>query len=226
MRAALFGSLGVARPPNLPRHMIRQGTPGRLDGVAGTFAAVVAGHHLDLHVANITPSTLVITFDGTENSLATFIARINTLRRTGVLLPAPAGPFFQQGGFVALPNAGQLRLEAFYKGSMAGISVLVTSSADVLASLGLGAGQLSRPASGWGLGTNHMYKSAVAFFGGARPQIAEVNQPANQHGVVTRVGPRQHLHMVDRQFSAFGSETGNEMPSDSTHFVPLHQPIP
>lgn len=216
MRAALFGSLGVARPPNLPRHMIRRGTPARLTGVAGTFAAVVAGHHLDLHVPNITPTTLVIPFTGAEATLNAFIARINAVRQA----------FFQHGGFVAQASAGQLQLEAFYKGSMGGVEVLPSSSADVLVSLGVGAGQLSRPASGWGLGTDHMYKAAVAFFGGVRPQITEVFQPANQHGVVTRCGPRQHLHMVDRQFSAFGSETGNEMPQDSTHFIPLHQPIP
>ena len=66
----------------------------------------------------------------------------------------------------------------------------------------------------------------LAPLNGLRGEITEVFQPANQHGVVTRVGPRQHLHMVDRQWSAFGSETGNEMPSDSTHFEPLHQPIP
>lgn len=226
MRAALFGSLGVARPVNLPRHMVRRGTPARLTGIAGTFAPVVAGHHLDLHVPNIAPSTLVINFDGTENSLASFIARINLVRRTGVLLPTPAGPFFQKGGFVAQPSGGQIQLEAFYKGSMGAVEVLVTSSADVLLSLGLGAGQVSRPASGWGVGTDHMYKAGVAFFGGVRPQISEVDQPANQHGVVTMVGPRAHLHVVDRQFSALGSETGNEMPGDSTHFVPLHQPIP
>jgi len=216
MRAALFGSLGVARPPNLPRHMIRYGTPGRLDGALGTFLAVAPGDHLDLHVANIAPATLVIPFTGAEVGLAAFVARINAVRAT----------FFQKGGFVALPNAGQLRLEAFYKGSMSEIEVLPSTSAAVLVSLGLAAGQIAAPASGWGLGTDHMYKAAVAFFGGARPEILEAPQPANQHGVVTRVGPRQHLHMVDRQFSAFGSETGNEMPSDSTHFVPLHQPIP
>jgi hypothetical protein len=226
MRAALFGSLGVARPPNLPRHMIRQGTPGRLTGVGGAFAAVPAGSHLDLHVANIAPASLVIIFDGTEANLAAYIARINLVRRTGVLLPAPSGPFFQQGGFVAQASGGQLQLEAFYKGGMSGISVLGTTTPAVLVALGLGAGQLARPATGWGLGTNKMYKAAVTFFGGRRLQIAEVNQPANQHGVVTRVGQGARLHMVDRQWSAFDSETGNEMPSDDTHFVPLHQPIP
>jgi hypothetical protein len=226
MRAALFGSPGVSRPVNLPRHMIRRGTPGRLTGVAGTFLAVTAGHHLDLHVGNITPSTLVINFDGTEVGLAAFVARINLVRRTGVLLPAPAGPFFQKGGFVAQPSGGQLQLEAFYKGSMAGIQVLGTTSADVLVSLGLGAGQVNRPAFGWGVGTDHMYKAGVMFFGGVRPEITEVPQAANQHGVVTRIGPRQHLHVVDRQFGIFTTESGNAPNGDSTHFAPLHQPIP
>lgn len=216
MRAALFGSLGVARPPNLPRHMIRRGTPGRLTGVAGTFLAVPAGNHLDIHVANIAPATLVIPFTGAEVGLAAFIARINAVRAA----------FFQQGGFVAQAAGGQLQLEAFYKGGMSGISILGTTSAAVLVALGVGAGQLALPATGWGLGTNHMYKAAVAFFGGRRLEIAEVPQPANQHGVVTMVGQRAHLLMVDRQWSAFGSETGNEMESDDTHFVPLHQPIP
>lgn len=226
MRIALFGSPGVARPVNLPRHMVRQGTPGRLTGVAGTFLAVPAGNHLDLHVGGITPSTLVINFDGTEVGLAAFIARINLVRRTGVLLPAPAGPFFQKGGFVAQPSAGQLQLEAFYKGSMAGIRVLGTTSAAVLVSLGLGSGQVNRPAFGWGVGTDHMYKAGVAFFGGVRPEIVEVPQAANQHGVVTRVGPRAHLHVVDRQFGIFTTEAGAAQNGDSTHFAPLHQPIP
>lgn len=216
MRAALFGSLGVARPPNLPRHMIRYGTPGRLTGIAGTFLAVPAGNHLDIHVANIAPATLVIPFTGAEVGLAAFIARINLVRAA----------FFQRGGFVAQASAGQLQLEAFYKGGMAGISILGSTSAAVLVSLGVGVGQLNRPATGWGLGTNKQYKAALMFFGGRRLEIAEVLQPANQHGVVTMIGPRAHLHMVDRQWTAFGSETGNEMPSDDTHFVPLHQPIP
>jgi hypothetical protein len=226
MRIALFGSPGVARPVNLPRHMVRRGTPGRLTGALGTFAAVVAGHHLDLHVGNISPSTLVINFDGTEASLADFIARINLVRRTGVLLPAPSGPFFQKGGFVAQASGGQLQLEAFYKGSMAGIEVLPSTSADVLVSLGLAAGQVNQPASGWGVGTDHMYKAGVAFFGGVRPEIVEAPQAANQHGVVTRVGPRAHLHVVDRQFGIFTTESGNAQNGDSTHFAPLHQPIP
>lgn len=216
MRIALFGSPGISRPVNLPRHMVRQGTPGRLTGTAGTFAAVVAGHHLDLHVGNITPHTLVIPFTGAEATLAAFVARINAVRAA----------FFQQGGFKAQPAAGQLQLEAFYKGSMAGIQVLGTTSADVLVSLGLASGQVNQPASGWGVGSTKMYKAAVAFFGGVRPQIAEVNQPANQHGVVTRVGPRQHLHVVDRQFGIFTTEAGAAQNGDSTHFAPLPQPIP
>ena len=226
MRIALFGSPGVARPVNLPRHMVRQGTPGRLTGALGTFLAVASGSHLDLHVGNITPSTLSIIFDGTEVGLAAFVAKINLVRRTGVLLPAPSGPFFQKGGFVAQPSGGQLQLEAFYKGSMAGIEVLPSTSADVLVSLGLAAGQVNQPASGWGVGTDHMYKAGVAFFGGVRPEIIEAPQAANQHGVVTRIGPRQHLHVVDRQWGIFQTEQGAANPGDSTHFQPLHQPIP
>lgn len=223
MRIALFGSPGVARPVNLPRHMVRRGTPGRLTGVAGTFAAVVAGHHLDLHVGGISPATLVIPFTGAEATLAAFVARINAVRR-GLAPPIPA--FFQKGGFVAQPAAGQLQLEAFYKGSMAGIRVLGTTSADVLVSLGLGSGQVNQPAFGWGVGTDHMYKAGVAFFGGVRPTIVEAPQAANQHGVVTRVGPRAHLHVVDRQFGIFTTEAGAAQNGDSTHFAPLHQPIP
>lgn len=213
MRAALFGSLGVARPPNLPRGMIHRGTPGRLTSVAGAFAAVPAGNHLDLSVVGVTPATLVIPFTGLEVGLAAFIATINLVRQG----------FFQRGGFVAQPSGGQLQLEAFLKGSMAGIVVLPTTSAAVLASLGFAAGQVNVPASGWGLGSAHMYKAAVAFFGGVRPASVELTLPPNQHAVVTRIGPRQHLTMVDRQNGTLGTAAN---PFDSTRFAPLHQPIP
>lgn len=211
MRAALFGSLGVARPVNLPRHMVRQGTPGRLTGAAATYAAVVAGHHLDLRVVGITPATLVIPFTGGEATRAAFEARINAIRLT----------FFQRGGFIAQDGpAGQIQLEAFLKGSMAGITVLATTSADVLASLGFASGQNNVPASGWGLGPNHVYKAAVALFGGVRPTGP---LPANQHGVTLRTGMRGHLVMVDRNAPTLGVTA---VASDSTRFAPLHQPIP
>lgn len=211
MRAALFGSLGVARPVNLPRGMVRRGTPGRLTGVAATFAAVVAGHHLDLRVVGVTPATLVIAFTGAEATRAAFEARINAVRQA----------FFQHGGFIAQDGAaGQIQLEAFLKGSMAGVTVLATSSADVLASLGFASGQNNVPASGWGLGTSHTYKAAVAFFGGVRPTGPLA---PNQHGVTVRSGLSSQLLIVDRNAPTLGPAA---VASDSTRFAPLHQPIP
>jgi hypothetical protein len=212
MRIALFGSPGVARPFNLPRGMVHHGTPGLVTGAGATFAAVVAGHHLDLSVVGV-PGTLVIPFTGAEATRAAFENTINTVRLG----------FFQNGGFVAVDAAaGQIALRAFLSGSMAGITVLGSSSADVLASLGFVGGQVNVPASGWGLGPNHMYKAAVAFFGGVRPTgPAETILPANQHGVTLRTGPRPHLMVVDRQTATQGPAA---VPFDSTRFAPLHQP--
>lgn len=219
MRAALLGSLGRGTKWNLPRHMIVQGNPATLDGAAATFAAVPAGSHLDLHVNGITPTTLVITFDGTENTRALYIARINTLRTVGVLLPAPAGPFFQKGGFVAepVPASAQLRLRAFYLGTMGFVEVLNTTTPAVLAALGFAAGQTSIASSGIGLGTQRMRISAVQFFGGT--SILEA--AAVQHAVVTRTGHRSNLVMVDRQSPVAG--VGTIASGDSTRFAPLHQ---
>jgi len=130
----VLGSLGQARPWRLPYRV--GGTKALLTGIGATFAPVVAGHHLDLHVKGITPAVLVIPFTGAENSEATFQATINAVRQA----------FFQKGGFRAQldPASGtQIQLEAFLVGSMAEIEVLLTSSLDVLASLGFASGQLS-----------------------------------------------------------------------------------
>jgi len=223
MRAALLGSMGRGTKWNLPRHMV-VAQPALLLGALGTFAAVPAGSHLDLYVNGITPGTLVITFDGTENTRALYIARINTLRRVGVLLPAPAGPFFQKGGFVAEAQPApspEIQFRAFYLGTMGLIAVLNTSTPAVLAALGLAAGQLSVPSSGVGLMTQRARISAVQFFGGTTPLNVQAPLPSVQHATVTRVGSRQHLVMLDRQFPVLG--VGTIASSDSTRFAPLHQ---
>ncbi len=223
MRAALLGSLGRGTKWNLPRKMVI-GTPARLIGAGGTFAAVVAGNHLDLFVNGITPASLVITFDGTEATRAAFIARINTLRSVGVLLPAPAGPFFQKGGFnaEAIPASTQMRLAAFYLGTMGFIQVLNTSSADVLLSLGFTAGQTVFPSNGVGLMSERARISAVQFFGGTTPTpLVGGPQPSVQHATVTRTQNRGNLVMLDRQNPVAG--VGTIAAGDSTRFAPLHQ---
>jgi hypothetical protein len=200
------------------------GTPAELIGAGGTFAAVAAGNHLDLFVNGITPASLVITFDGTEATRAAFIARINTLRSVGVLLPAPAGPFFQKGGFVAkaIPASTQLELEAFYLGTMGFIQVLNTSSADVLASLGFTAGQTSFPSNGVGMMSERARISAVQFFGGTTPTpLVGGPQASVQHATVTRTQSRGNLVMLDRQNPVAG--VGTIASGDSTRFAPLHQ---
>jgi hypothetical protein len=218
MRAALLGSLGRGTKWNLPRHMVI-GQPAVLIGAAATFAAVPAGSHLDLHVNGITPTTLVITFDGTENTRALYLARINTLRSVGVLLPAPAGPFFQKGGFVAeaVPASPEMQLRAFYLGTMGFVEVLNTTTPAVLLALGFAAGQTSIASSGVGLGTQRMRISAVQFFGG----VSTLEAPAVQHATVTRVHGRGNLVMVDRQSPVAG--VGTVASGDSTRFAPLHQ---
>jgi len=224
MRAALLGSLGRGTKWNLPRHML-VGAPALLLGAAGTFAAVPAGSHLDLFVNGITPASLVITFDGTENTRALYIARINTLRRVGVLLPAPAGPFFQKGGFVAEAQPApstQLQLRAFYLGTMGFIEVLNTSTAAVLLALGFTAGQTNFPSNGVGMMSQRARISAVQFFGGTTPTpLVGGPQASVQHATVTRTQHRGNLVMLDRQSPVAG--VGTIASGDSTRFAPLHQ---
>lgn len=90
-----------------------------ITGAAGTFAAVAAASTLVLLIAGI-PGDQTITFDGTENTIALYIAQINSQLR----------------GARATISGGQIRIETDILGSSASGSV-VSASAGVLAATGL-----------------------------------------------------------------------------------------
>lgn len=107
-------------------------TPSTFTGNGGGgFAAVAAADHLDVLVAGI-PGTQVISFAGTENTEALYLAAINAQLTGGAALD---------------DGAGQIILRADRKGTGSLITVLGSSSASVLAvgvldyTPGAGAGQ-------------------------------------------------------------------------------------
>lgn len=97
------------------------GYAARFTGSGGTFSAVTAGEVLVLVVKGVQRT---ITFDGAENSLATFRNAIDT----------------QCPGIYTEDSGGQLRVTTDQKGSGATLTVHASSSAAVLTSLGLTAG--------------------------------------------------------------------------------------
>jgi hypothetical protein len=106
-------------------------------GAAATYAPVVAGHNLQVEMSVTAP--VVIIFSGAENSQATFFAAITA----------------QSGGHLTPSNsAGQTRLTAAIGYNRSFGSVLAASSADVLASLGLVAGDFPTLPRIVGLGDN------------------------------------------------------------------------
>lgn len=98
-------------------------TPATKTGAAATYAAVVNGNHLDVIIAGI-PGTQLIVFDGTEATQAAFLAQINAQLRGGR----------------AINSGGQVQIKTDVQGSAASGSIVGTSTAAVLTSLGLTAG--------------------------------------------------------------------------------------
>lgn len=98
------------------------GAPAELTGAAATYAAVVADNTLDLSIDGVIGTVQVI-FAGTENTQALFLAAINA----------------QITGAKCVDAAGELKLITDIEGTDAGIEVLASSDADVLASTGLSA---------------------------------------------------------------------------------------
>jgi hypothetical protein len=90
-------------------------------GAGATYAAVAAASHLDLVIGGVAQ---VITFDGTENTQAKYLAAINAVIVGGAAVDA----------------AGQLKIRTDKAGSGASGSVAAATSATVLTSLGLAAG--------------------------------------------------------------------------------------
>src|SRR4029077_19445590 len=95
-----------------------------------TYAAVTANHHLDLKVNGI---PYIFTFTGAENNQAAFFAVINGVSPSVITATNAAGQT-------------QLNVIQAFNGILSG-EVLASSSADVLASLGLAAGVFTTPAT-------------------------------------------------------------------------------
>jgi hypothetical protein len=89
-----------------------------ITGAGATYAAVTAGHHLDLEIDG---STYAIGFTGAENTQLAFFLVINSIVQF----------------LVATNSGGQTTLTATPTENVSSGTVLNTSSADVLASLGL-----------------------------------------------------------------------------------------
>jgi hypothetical protein len=105
-------------------------------GTLGTFVAVVPGHHLDMIIQDQGPVSAV--FTGAEVGIAAFIA---------ALTPSPLGVT----GATFTNVAGQLKVSSAAAGNVSFGQILGTSSADVLASLGLTAAVLPPPTvAAWG----------------------------------------------------------------------------
>jgi len=93
----------------------------RVTGAGATYAAVTAAHVLNLLIQGVARQ---VVFDGTENTQAKFLTAINT----------------QLVGATAVDSSGQIRIISDREGSSSSGSVVNTTSADVLTSLGLTAG--------------------------------------------------------------------------------------
>lgn len=148
MRMAILGSPGLGVMMRVPFRVTPQlgGTVGnaasaKVTGAAATYAAVVAGHHLDLNFNGI-QGLVVVPFTGAEAAQAAFLASINlVISLLGTPLPfgAPAA---------AVNSGGQVQIVAPFFGSFSGGNIAATTSADVQASLGLAPGALAAATGG------------------------------------------------------------------------------
>lgn len=118
----------------LPDVGVTFGASATTTGSGATYAAVTAGHHLDVRVDGI---TFIFTFAGTEASQAAFHAVINTTSPSVISAANAAG----QTQLVT--NAG---FAQGFNGINSG-EILTSSSADVLTSLGLASGQFASAAT-------------------------------------------------------------------------------
>ena len=129
----------IAQPPSLPGLLAwfrpdlgtTAGVVASVTTVSFAFAPVTAGHHLDLLI-NGYPISIV--FSGAENSQASYIATINA-----------AFP----GTVFASPSVAQILIQALTIGGLtsgaSSGSIVGTTSADVLANLGLSVGPFTSP---------------------------------------------------------------------------------
>jgi len=203
MRVALLGSPGIGVPYRLPFRVT--GQQAFKNGAAATYAAVVAGHHLDLSLNGI-QGTVIVTFAGTENTQALFFAAINAVLNTlGQSFPIIGGTSLGvQSGAAGrvVNNAGQVQLQAPFLGNMSGGSILPTTSADVLVSLGLAAGAFTAAVAAVQAqpGTGGLYAGQISGTGttGAR----------NQHAIVAAVGMNRAVLLLDRGV-AFATSSDN-----------------
>jgi hypothetical protein len=185
MRSALLGSPGVGTRYRTP---FRIGGPNaaahRLNDVGATYAAVTANHHLDVqvYVPGIGLVTEVIVFAGTENTRALFLAAILAQAK-----------YFT----AALSSVNQLFFKTYLMGTLAAAAVLNTTSADVLASLGLTAVAFDAAFGVRVLGSPHYGKNAVNYFGGKHP-AGDPAPSANQHGLTLHAGVAPVMLIVDR----------------------------
>lgn len=200
MRVALLGSPGVGVPPRLPFRVT--GSQATLLGAGATYAAVVAGHQLELRFDGVA-SPVIVTFDGTENNQALFIAKINaTLNLFGM----PTGATAVAG---VANSAGQLLFSAPFLGSLSGGEVLPTTDADVLASLGIAAGPFLAAAPGL-----TMYCGRYA---------RQVGGPRNIGG-----GVNQHFVFLGKRYGGsvmvLDRSVASTVSADSVRFVPSSLP--
>lgn len=137
-------------------------------GAGATYAPVVAGDHLDVEADGYTFS---IAFTGAENNQATFFTTINTSGANAFLQATNAG--------------GQTQLTAFASDQRSSGTILGSSSADVLASLGLTAGPFTAA-------TVNAYQDQSGKTDPNR-NLVSVNQPATYNGSVAAFGNRATL---------------------------------
>lgn len=138
-------------------------------GAGGTFAAVTPGHHLDISVDDVV-APIVIAFAGTENTVGSFISAINA-----------AG-----GGYLSAANvAGQIKITSLVQSLLFSEgTILGSTSADVLTSLGVAAGAFNNPAtmstwadsSGQNDATHNLAASGSPVY--ARLDTNFINQPS------------------------------------------------
>jgi hypothetical protein len=114
-------------PPLLPPTL---GVPWQVTGTGGTFSAVTAAHTLTLSFTTRghQPNQVVVSFTGSESSVANFVTTINAALTTS-----------SNSGY-AQSNGGQLQLVTNASGGDVMTASIVAGSADVLTNLGLSVG--------------------------------------------------------------------------------------
>jgi hypothetical protein len=185
MRVALLGSPGIGVPFRLP-FRVTGGQATKL-GAGATYAAVVAGHHLDLSFNGI-PQAIIIPFTGAEATQAAFNAVIQPILRA---LGMPTGATAVAD---VVNSGGEELFSAPFLGTFSGGAVLGSTSADVLASLGITATAFAAAVAGL-----TMFAGRAARQVGGPPQIAGA---VNQHYVFLGSGMPRGVMVLDRNVLA------------------------